>query len=165
MCTRSYTQAVAFAGFARQTLAPFDEAQTKRFVGARYDAQASLGRLTKTKADESVADLRQAALSVHLRELASNPMLLTTMAIVHQSQVGLPRERVRLYSQAVDVLLKRWQKHEGVAIAPVGNRASAGFPCQTSVSTGGRATAPSMSTSSTRRGCERFCTHSGIMHC
>ncbi len=45
-------------------------------------------------------------------------MLLTTMAIVHQSQVGLPRERVRLYSQAVDVLLKRWQKHKGIAITP-----------------------------------------------
>jgi hypothetical protein len=123
------------------------------------------GALAKTKADESAADLRQAALSVHLRELATNPMLLTTMAIVHQSQFGLPRERVRLYSQAVDVLLKRRQKHKGGAIAPVGNRASAGFLCQTSVSTGGRAAAPSVSTPSTRRGCGRFCTHSGIIPC
>src|SRR5262249_2901958 len=39
-----------------------------------------------------------------------NPMMLTTMAIIHQRDIGLPRERVRLYRQAVDVLLRRWQQ-------------------------------------------------------
>jgi predicted NACHT family NTPase len=39
-------------------------------------------------------------------------MLLTTMAIIHQREIGLPDERVRLYNLAVDVLLRRWQKHK-----------------------------------------------------
>jgi predicted NACHT family NTPase len=44
-------------------------------------------------------------------------MLLTTMAIIHQREVGLPRERVRLYSLAVQVLLSRWQKRKGIAVS------------------------------------------------
>jgi formylglycine-generating enzyme required for sulfatase activity len=34
------------------------------------------------------------------------------MAIIHQKEVGLPKERVRLYHLAVEVLLQRWQKHK-----------------------------------------------------
>ncbi len=44
-------------------------------------------------------------------------MLLTAMAIIHQKNVGLPRERVRLYNVAVEVLLTMWQKHKGIEIA------------------------------------------------
>src|SRR5262249_50896156 len=51
----------------------------------------------------------KAALTQGLYELAENPMLLTTMALIHQQEVGLPKERVRLYSKAVEVLLLRWQ--------------------------------------------------------
>lgn len=36
--------------------------------------------------------------------------LLTTMAIIQQRDIGLPRERVRLYQLAVDVLLRRCQQ-------------------------------------------------------
>ena len=38
--------------------------------------------------------------------------MLTSMAIIHQKEIGLPRERVRLYQLIVDVLLKRWQKQK-----------------------------------------------------
>jgi formylglycine-generating enzyme required for sulfatase activity len=44
-------------------------------------------------------------------------MLLTTMAIIHQREIGLPRERVRLYSLAVQVLLSRWQRWKGIAVS------------------------------------------------
>ena len=36
-------------------------------------------------------------------------MMLTAMAIIHQKEIGLPSERVRLYQLVVDVLLRRWQ--------------------------------------------------------
>jgi hypothetical protein len=44
-------------------------------------------------------------------------MLLTTMAIIRQREVGLPRERVRLYDMAVQILLSRWQKRKGLALS------------------------------------------------
>ncbi|MFH1857924.1 MAG: hypothetical protein ABH845_03355, partial [Candidatus Omnitrophota bacterium] len=40
-----------------------------------------------------------------LQELASNPMLLTSMAIVHQQNRELPRKRAEVYAKAIEVLL------------------------------------------------------------
>ena len=45
-----------------------------------------------------------------LLPLARNPMLLTTMTIIHQQQTKLPEERVKLYKLAVDLLIRRWQE-------------------------------------------------------
>ena len=44
-------------------------------------------------------------------------MLLTTMALLHQRQLGLPKERAKLYNDAVGVLMERWQK-KGIAVPP-----------------------------------------------
>jgi formylglycine-generating enzyme required for sulfatase activity len=112
--TRSYTGAAILPGFAQHTLARFDEDRIKAFVAGWYQAQYRLGRLSETVAQGRTRDLQSAALDDELRELASNPMLLTTMALIHQREVGLPRERVRLYSLAVQVLLTRWQKRKGI---------------------------------------------------
>ncbi len=110
---RSYVGPAVFPEFTAHTLAPFDAAQIKQFIQAWYQTQVDLQRMNQSKAKAAVADLQQAALDKHLRELAANPMLLTTMAIIHQREIGLPRERVRLYTLAVQVLLNRWQMRKG----------------------------------------------------
>lgn len=115
---RSYTEAVQLAGFAVETLAPFSREKIQNFVATWYGAQARLGRFDRATADARIRDLSQATLSDDLDELSPNPMLLTTMAIVHQKETKLPRERVRLYAKAVEVLVERWQSHRGVATAP-----------------------------------------------
>ena len=94
---------------------------------AWYNAQKLLGRLNAEQARDRTTDLTQAALSANLRELAANPMMLTTMAIIHQKEIGLPRERVRLYNLAVDVLLRRWQKRKTGEQAMVPSPALADF--------------------------------------
>ncbi len=114
---RSYTESVALPGFDAHTLSPFDEDKIKTFVSAWYKTQVTLGRMVEDQAAGREQDLQRAASSADLRELASNPMLLTTMALIHQREVGLPRERVRLYSLAVGVLLNRWQKRKGIAVS------------------------------------------------
>ncbi len=114
---RSYTGSAVLPGFTDHTLAPFDQERIRQFIGAWYTAQVHLGRIDRDKADDRVRDLQAAALSSDLRELSSNPMLLTTMVIIHQTDVGLPRERVRLYKRAVEVLLSRWQTRKGIAIS------------------------------------------------
>ncbi len=116
---RSYTAGLTLPGFQEHTLAPFDERKISRFAAAWYNAQKELGRFTAGQAEARAADLAEKALGADLRELAENPMLLTTMAIIHQKEIGLPRERVRLYSLAVDVLLRRWQKRKvGESLTP-----------------------------------------------
>jgi len=114
---RSYTGEAVLPGFTPHTLAPFDEEKIKDFVTGWYRAQYNLGRLKQSVAEDRASDLQRAALDDDLRELASNPMLLTTMALIHQREVGLPKERVRLYSLAVQVLLTRWQKRKGFSVS------------------------------------------------
>ena len=115
---RSYTPAVTLPTFTAHTLAPFSEGKIRDFVAAWYRAQAALGRYSETEAMTARSDLQQAALNDDLKELASNPMLLTTMALIHQKEVGLPKERVRLYAMAVQNLLTRWQKRKGLTVSP-----------------------------------------------
>jgi len=105
---RSYRGDAELAGFSAFTLAPFDEDKIRRFSLGWYRAQSADERTAEERGEE----LANAALAPALRELAANPMLLTTMALVHQKNVGLPRERVRLYDEAVKVLLVRWQKEK-----------------------------------------------------
>ncbi len=114
---RSYAGRAVLPGFAQHTLALFDEAKIRRFVESWYRAQAALGRVTEQAAADKITDLQRAALSADLRELASNPMLLTTMAIIHQKEVTLPPERVRLYKLAVENLLLRWQRQKGIPVS------------------------------------------------
>lgn len=94
------------------TLTGFDDQQIETFIQAWYNAQKELGQVNAVQAEQKASDLTQAALTADLYELAVNPMLLTTMALIHQRNVGLPHERVRLYSKAVELLLFRWQKEK-----------------------------------------------------
>jgi formylglycine-generating enzyme required for sulfatase activity len=115
---RSYLGPAVLPGFTPHTLAAFNEDKIGAFVQGWYQAQEQLGRVTATIAAERRRDLQRAALSGDLRTLAGNPMLLTTMALIHQKEVGLPKERVRLYSLAVQVLLTRWQQRKGLVVSP-----------------------------------------------
>jgi len=90
-------------------LSEFDEAQRDTFVERWYQAQAAAGRL-KRDPQRRGASLRQALRRRHLQRMAGNPMLLTVMAIVHGDKGELPEQRVPLYRDAVEILLRRWRQ-------------------------------------------------------
>ena len=116
---RSYTATSRFDTFTAHTLAPFDHPKINSFVQHWYDSQTELGRFTAGTAAKRTANLQQAATANQdIQELATNPLLLTTMAIIHQRDTTLPRERVTLYEQAVDILLLRWQQAREIPINP-----------------------------------------------
>jgi len=105
---RSYEGQV-LAGLPTCTLAPLGKDKIEAFCRDWYQAQSELGRFSKDEAAQRSADLAQVARG-ELGELAANPMLLTTMALIHQREIRLPKQRVRLYTLAVDILLRRWQQ-------------------------------------------------------
>lgn len=107
---RSYEGDARLPQFEAHTLAPFTEDQIGRFVQGWYDAPHRYGRVNARQARDKAADLARAALGDELRELAENPMLLTTMALIHQRETKLPNQHVQLCTLAVDVLVRRWQK-------------------------------------------------------
>ncbi len=109
---RSYIGEAVLSNFQAFTLAPFDEGKIGKFVHGWYTLQENLGRLNAVQAKDKADNLTRAALTSDLHELSSNPMMLTSMAIIHQKEIGLPKERVRLYKLIVDVLLLRWQKQK-----------------------------------------------------
>ena len=111
--TRSYTGVAKLSGFDVYTLAPMGNNKIRFFAKAWYITQYKLGRMKNMyESEQRAASLAEAALGPDLRDLASNPMMLTSMAIIHQKEIGLPRERVRLYDLVVDVLVNRWQKRK-----------------------------------------------------
>jgi len=96
-------------GFPDVTLSPLSRSGIQVFIEGWYSSLMRLGfkdpRWNRAKADE----LRKAA-TTFLFDLAQNPMLLTVMAVVHTYRGTLPRERARLYSDCVDLLLWDWQR-------------------------------------------------------
>lgn len=111
---RSYEGDARFADFDDFTLAPLDRPKIDAFVAAWYNVQDRLNRLApKPTVTERIEKLQRATHRTDLRTMAQNPMLLTTMTLVHQQETELPGQRVVLYSKAVNVLLRRWQVHKG----------------------------------------------------
>ncbi len=106
----SYVKEAEQPGFERATLAGFDEDQVRLFAEGWYKAQALRRNWPENAWKDKAEDLAKAALDAELQELSSNPMLLTIMAIVHQKNFRLPPEKVKLYQQAVEILLVRWQQ-------------------------------------------------------
>ncbi len=49
-----------------------------------------------------------------LRDLASNPLLLTLLCIVFDENMEFPRRRVEIYSSAFDALLRKWDTSRNI---------------------------------------------------
>ncbi len=92
------------------TLAPFTEAQIARFIAAWYAELARLGSIKPGAVGGSAQHLQQAVQRPDLRRLASNPLLLAVMAVVHTHRGQLPEARALLYEETVDILLWRWEQ-------------------------------------------------------
>ncbi|MBZ0283667.1 MAG: SUMF1/EgtB/PvdO family nonheme iron enzyme [Anaerolineae bacterium] len=92
-----------------QTIAGFDEDKISHFIGAWYNALVVLKAIDPQMAQQRITDLTEGLNHPHLGNIASNPMLLTVMAIVHNHTGALPRENARLYAQCVELLMLKWR--------------------------------------------------------
>src|SRR3990172_5173065 len=78
------------------------------------------GESAAAYAAEQTRQLLQAIrASERIRELAINPLMLTVIAMVHRDRVKLPDRRAELYTEAVDVLLGKWEEAKGLQDAPI----------------------------------------------
>lgn len=108
---RSYVEEVRLAGFAAYTLAPLRSDHIEAFARRWYTAQVRTGRFSKEDAEALGDDLAAAVQrDAALLKLARTPILLTTMALVHQSGERLPDKRALLYKEAIEVLLLKWKR-------------------------------------------------------
>ncbi len=98
---------------------PLDDKQIQRFVrdwfGAAYGKLLGPGRRAKARAQADSHELldilaRPAYQAGHIRELCTNPLLLTILCIVFHEERKLPTGRAELYAHCVRVLLEYWRR-------------------------------------------------------
>lgn len=98
---------------------PLDDVQIQRFVRDWF--RAAYGKLlgeTKPAAERARADTdelldilaRRDYQLGHIRELCTNPLLLTILCIVFHEERKLPTGRAELYAHCVRVLLEYWRR-------------------------------------------------------
>src|SRR5205823_5654661 len=57
--------------------------------------------------------------NIRLRELTENPLLLSTICLVHHSDTRLPEKRGDLYDRCISLLLETWAgEREGRPVLP-----------------------------------------------
>ena len=96
--------------FQRFELASFTAEQIDRFITAWYAELARLGSIKRGAVAGVTRHLQQAVRRPDLWRLASNPLLLAVMALVHTHKGQLPEARALLYEETVDILLWRWEQ-------------------------------------------------------
>ncbi len=107
---RSYHGDAVLEDVDTYRLAPLEPDQVGRFAKAWYNANHDIGQYSREEAQERGENLAEATRHTTIRPLAKNPMLLTTLAVVHEQDNKLPQRRVALYDRAIDVLLTGWQE-------------------------------------------------------
>lgn len=99
-------------GMAEETIADFNEEQIGHFINTWFNSLVALEMINVEIAQKRIDDLTQGLRDSELANIASNPMLLTVMAIIHNHTGALPRESARLYDECVKLLMGRWRSHE-----------------------------------------------------
>jgi len=111
-------------GLRECTLDDFDAEQIREFVErwtAALERQAQGGdtRKAREEAERERQELLEAIdRNEGVRQLASNPLLLTILALMKRQGVTLPERRVELYDQYVKTLLSSWNRARGLGRPP-----------------------------------------------
>lgn len=103
--------------FAECTIEDFDDEQIKSYVKSWYLAVTlDLEGDTPTARDLAATraqDLLRAVQNDRVRPLATNPLLLSILALIHQRGNRLPQRRVALYEECIEFLLGFWRQVQG----------------------------------------------------
>ncbi|MFM9068046.1 MAG: NACHT domain-containing protein, partial [Planctomycetota bacterium] len=107
------------ARFVEFHVQPLGDDQVQRFVtdwfAAAYGKMLGAGPATTEKAAATSRQLQHILAQSeyqlgHVRELCTNPLLLTILCIVFHEERTLPTGRAELYAHCVRVLLKHWRR-------------------------------------------------------
>lgn len=100
--------------FRHCTVLPFDDEEVRRFaqqwslafeMTGKNEAEARPPAAQRAK--ELIKDIFA---TPEVRSLASNPLMVTILALIHHQNVRLPERRVKLYELCVQALAETWNK-------------------------------------------------------
>jgi hypothetical protein len=97
-----YRESKLGSEFSQFTISPFEDDDIKRF------AEKWHGALGMPESASSLVNAIKGTPSI--RRLATNPLLLTVIALIHYRGTKLPRHRVKLYRLAAETLVDQWME-------------------------------------------------------
>ncbi|WP_110519336.1 NACHT domain-containing protein [Herpetosiphon llansteffanensis] len=105
------------AGAQVKTLAPLTDDQIQQFVTAWYSEYVLQRGMFPDEQNARAQRLQQAIITrVELGRLATSPLLLTIMAIVHAGRGFLPESEALLYKECLEILLVRWRQTDATRV-------------------------------------------------
>ncbi|MBX0326586.1 SUMF1/EgtB/PvdO family nonheme iron enzyme [Oscillochloris sp. ZM17-4] len=111
VATRPF-KGIQIAGFAERHLSPLNGSEIQSLLGKWFGAayQNDPNHYRQRSVSEEV-DYLWAILEQNSRlfDMCTNPLLLTSVALLVYTGVGLPRERAELYNRLVYLLLETWR--------------------------------------------------------
>ena len=105
MTCRIAAQEYTFEQFTEVEVADFDDKQIADFSTKWFQVKDSV------KAEQFPLQLQE---NKSIRELATNPLLLTLLCLVFEEQGGFPTNRSELYKEGLNVLLKKWDAERNI---------------------------------------------------
>jgi formylglycine-generating enzyme required for sulfatase activity len=113
--TAGYGGLVYLPDFLERHLSPLDEQEAQALLRKWFDAVYArlhaIGRRRQDAAADQVAQLWEVIeRNDRLRDMATNPLLLTVMALLQFNSVRLPDQRAKLYEKLIELLLDLWRR-------------------------------------------------------
>lgn len=105
MTCRIAAQEYTFEQFTEVEVADFDDQQIADFASKWFQGKDPV------KAEQFLDGLQA---NESIRELATNPLLLTILCLVFEEGAGFPANRSELYKEGLDVLLKKWDAKRNI---------------------------------------------------
>ncbi|MEO0458005.1 MAG: NACHT domain-containing protein, partial [Cyanobacteria bacterium P01_A01_bin.114] len=103
---RLAAQDYVFEGFTEVEIADFNQEQVEAFADNWFSIKKD-----PLKAKRIISHLES---NKRLRELATNPLLLTLLCLVFEDSGDFPSNRAELYQEGLDVLLKKWDASRNI---------------------------------------------------
>ena len=113
---RIAAQEYTFEQFTEVEIADFDDEQIADFSGKWFRSKND-----PIKAERFLQKLKE---EEPIRELATNPLLLTLLCLVFEDSGSFPTNRAELYQNGVDLLLKKWDVKRNIEREQVYKRLS-----------------------------------------
>ncbi|MCP4657758.1 MAG: NACHT domain-containing protein, partial [bacterium] len=110
-------------------LQPFERSDVDSFVKKWHLAYDQAVHPESPDPRQAAADadalIKDIGANPRVESLATNPLMLTIIALIKQQNVGLPERRVQLYEIILNTLIRSWNKARSLANRPVGEDLSA----------------------------------------
>jgi predicted NACHT family NTPase len=105
MTCRIAAREYIFANFTEVEVADFDDRQIAEFAQKWFQAK------DPAKPEKLTEKLKE---HQPIKELATNPLLLTLLCLVFEESADFPSNRSELYKEGLDILLKKWDAKRGI---------------------------------------------------